>query len=189
MGVDITFTFDHKLENISMAEVSHRCDEMNDMFVEVARSWSPLCPHLGPPLKPWCDAGAFNFGEPFYQAPAGFSFRFGGAAVQLHHLCRFRIFTQDSSARTLLRRFVRRSCEIFGGDRVIYAPDEGIGQRILDLVTDNFAVSDIENELLRLSPPAQTFDELNDRFRPPWAKPAYYVDTFHDFSPHATDPV
>jgi len=84
--------------------------------------------------------------------------------------------------RTLLRRFVRRSCEIFGGDRVIYAPDEGIGEKIYDLVADNLTAAQIENELLQLGPPAQTFKELNDRLGPPWARPVYYVDTFPDFS-------
>lgn len=180
MGVDLTFTLDHKLKNISMAEVSRRCDGMNDMFVEVARFWSEWYPHIGPPLQPWRDAGAFDKGQPFYQAPAGFFFTLGSAAVQIHHLCNFRFFTENLPARTMLRRFARRSCEILGGNRVIYAPDEGVGQKILDPVTDNRTVADIEGELLQISPPASTFEELNGRFNPPWTRPAYYVDTFED---------
>lgn len=187
MGVEITFTFGHRLENISMAEVSRRCDDMNDMFLEVAQFWSQWYPHLGPPLQPWRDAGAFDVGQPFYMAPAGFSFTFGSAAVQIWHLCRFRIFTQDVAARTSLRRFVQRCRDILGGDRVICAPDEGIGDKILDMVTDNLGAADIEAELLRLSPPALTFDELAERWRPPLTRPAYYVDTFHDLSPHITN--
>ena len=182
MGVDITFTFGHKLKSISMAEVSRRCEEMNDMFMEVAQFWSQWDPDLGPPLKPWLDAGSFDVGQPFYQAPAGFSFSFGLSAVQVRHFCRFRFFTQSMAARTVLRRFVRQCGRILGGDRAICAPDEGIGERILDLVTDNCAISDIESELLRLSLPAQTFDELNDRFGPPWTRSAYYVDDFSDLS-------
>jgi len=72
MGVDITFTFGHNLNRISMAEVIRRCDEMNDIFVEVARLWSQWYPHLGPPLQPWRDAGAFDVGQPFYMAPLVF---------------------------------------------------------------------------------------------------------------------
>jgi hypothetical protein len=183
MGVNITFTFGHKLKNISMAEVSRRCDGMNDTFEEVARFWSHGYPHLGPPLKPWRDAGAHDVGQPFYQAPAGFSFTFGSSAVRLHHVCRFRIFTQDIPARTLLRRFARQCCEILGGDRVIYSPDEDVGDKILDLVTDNCTIADVEAELLRLSPPAITFDELDYRWCPPWPKPAaYYVDACQNIS-------
>jgi hypothetical protein len=187
MGVDITFTIDHKLKSISMADVSRQCDAMNDMFVEVARFWSQWYPQFGPPLEPWRDAGAFDQGQPFYQAPAGFSFSFGSAAVRLHHVCRFRFFAQDLPARTLLRRFVRRSCEILGSDRTVYAPDEGIGDKILDWVTEGRSVADIETELLRLSLPAPTFDELDDRQRPPWTRPAYYVDTFQDIFPNVTE--
>ena len=172
MGVDITFTHDHKLRNISMADVPRRYNAMNDLFVEVANYWS-----LAPPMEPWRDAGAFNQGEPFYQAPAGFSFSFGPAAVCIHHCCRFRVFTGDLQARTLLRRFVRRSCELLSGDRTIYAPDEGVGETIHSLVMKGCSVADIEAKLLRLSPPALTFEELDERQCPPWTQPAYYVDT------------
>lgn len=176
MGVHITVALDHQLKNISMAEVSQRFEGMNDMFIEVAQFW-----HVGPPLEPWSDAGAYDRGQPFYMGPAGFSFNFGLAAVYIHSSCRFRAFTQDLPTRTLLRRFAHRCCETMGSERAIYAPCEGVGDKIEGFVTpDNLTICDIERELLPLSPPAATFDELDSRWKRPVSRPAYYVDRFDD---------
>ncbi len=68
-------------------------------------------------------------------------------------------------------------------DRAIISPDEVVGDEMLGLVTDNCTIADIEVELLRLAPPAITFEELDNRWCPPWPKPlAYYLDMFQNNS-------
>lgn len=176
MGVDITFTFDHHLADISMSDVARRFNPINSIFVEVAQFWSQWYPKIGPPLEPWRDASAPDQNSPFYLAPAGFTFTFGSAAVRVHHICRFDFFIRDMPAQALLRRFVLQSCEILDSDQTIYAPDEGVGDTILDLVTAGSSIVEIEAQLLLLSPPASTMDEWNHLQRTPRGRPAYFID-------------
>lgn len=158
-----------------MEAIVQRLVPMQDMFSEVAQFYELES-------RPWRDAGRFNEGEAFYQGPAGFSLLVGAGAVHFHHLCRFWQFTTLPSPRTLLRRFARQACEVLGGNRVIFAPDEGIGQEILDWVWDGWKLADVEAKLLQLSTPAATFEELGKRHQPPWTEPAYYIDQFHDMA-------
>ena len=77
---------------------------------------------------------------------------------------------------------------MLAADRVLYAPDEGIGDSICDWMADGRSLCEIEAELLRLAPPAASFDELDARQNPPWTQPAYYVDRLDDISVGTTEP-
>jgi hypothetical protein len=171
------------MTDVSLATVATTFRPLDDLFGEISRHYSQWF-EFKHSAEAWRDASEPGSGLPYLlHGPAGFTFSFGPRVLSIYHMTRFHFFCTQPATRHLLRRFTRRVLGLVSGERAIYSPDQGIGDRIYDLVFDGLPFDEIEAHLLRLGAPASSFAELDARCAP---DPIYYVDRFQDFQVEMT---
>lgn len=179
MGVHFTFTFDHDFTDTSVVIMRRRFQSLESTFHEIARHWSVDYGRPGRSPEPWQDVSEVGSERPRHLfAPAGLSLLVGPAAAKFHHFSKFHPFIHNRRDRAVLRRLAYEVASLFGSEQVIYAPCEGTGDEIADLLTEGLQVEDIETKLAEHGPAAQTIEELDSVS---WPQPRYYVDIFDDF--------
>ncbi|HVA51825.1 MAG TPA: hypothetical protein VNH11_36120 [Pirellulales bacterium] len=169
MGVHFTVTADHDLRDTSLDAVRGCFTPLEPLFLEISTRRQ-----AGPDR--WQNVTEPGNAQPnHFYAPAGFSVFIGPAALTFHHGTRFEMFIEAASERELLRRFSRHLASLFGQQRALYAPCEGAGDVIRDLVIDGCSLAEIEARLHERSSPPTTIEELADRS---WPELRYYFDEF-----------
>lgn len=167
MGVHFTVTVDHDLCDTALDAVRGRFAPLAPLFLELSNKWP------GGSSR-WQDITEPGNSPPnaFY-APAGFSVFIGPAALTFHHRTRFEMFIESASERELLRRFSRHLGYILHQKQALYAPCEGVGDQIRDLLSDGCSLAKIEALLRERSDPPTTIDGLVGRS---WPELRYFVD-------------
>lgn len=169
MGVHFTVTVDHNLGDTSLDAVCGHFAPLEPAFLEISARW-PIGQNR------WLDITEPGSAQPnLFYAPAGFSVQIGSAALNFHHGIRFEIFIDAARERELLRRFSRQLAHTLGQERALYAPCEGTGDMIRDLITDGCSLAAIEAHLHHRSAPSMTIEELANRS---WPELRYYIDHF-----------
>jgi len=173
MGVDIHILVPHNIADVSIDTVTTAFHPLGDLFRNISRQYSQLS-------VTWRDVSDPSYKCPrLFQAPAGFNFSFGPKVLTIYHITRFHSFCTEPDIRQLLREFTYQVLQIIYGNRAIYLPDQGLADKIYDLIFDGLSFEEVEAYLLRLGAPSASFIELDVRHAP---QPQYYIDRFEDLT-------
>lgn len=104
--------------------------------------------------------------------PGGVVVRLGRRSAEVYHLLPFHSFAADDDERALVRRAVRAVARLVGSSRAIYTHELAPADRDPEAGADTA----LANLIVNVGPPAPSFAELAEPYRPG----SWTLDTFAD---------